>query len=116
MLRDKTPSGSALSPSGAKAADSTYRSTAAWRATRQRRQELYNSGAADESWKDKIIILGVVGTILIVVYETTTTRREAMAEAVARSRNYGVHREYQQPQVDERLAEPTSHQEAKLKS
>jgi hypothetical protein len=28
---------------------------------RQSRQELYKSGAADESWKDKVIILGVVG-------------------------------------------------------
>ncbi|KIK09756.1 hypothetical protein K443DRAFT_671078 [Laccaria amethystina LaAM-08-1] len=83
---------------------------------RQSRQELYKSGAADESWKDKVIILGVVGTILIVVYETTTTRREVMAEAVARSRNYGVYREYQQPQVDERLAEPTSHPEPNPKS
>ena len=40
-----------------------------------------------------------------------------MAEAVVRSRNYGVYKEYQQqPQVDERLAEPTSHQEANPKS
>ena len=61
VLRGKTLPGSAPSPSGSKAADTTYRSTAAWRAVRQRRQELYNSGAADESWKDKIIILGVVG-------------------------------------------------------
>ena len=61
VLRGKPLPGGPPSPSGSKAADTTYRSTAAWRAARQRRQELYNSGAADESWKDKIIILGVVG-------------------------------------------------------
>jgi len=61
VLRGKTPPGSAPSPSGSRATDTTYGTTAAWRAVRQRRQELYNSGAADDSWKDKIIILGVVG-------------------------------------------------------
>lgn len=58
-LRGKTPLGSVPSTSGG--VDSTYQSTAAWRAMRNRRQELYSSGAADDSWKDKIIVMGVVG-------------------------------------------------------
>ncbi|KIJ96936.1 hypothetical protein K443DRAFT_106389, partial [Laccaria amethystina LaAM-08-1] len=110
VLKGKTSQSRALSLSDSQALDTTYRSRAAWRTMRQSRQELYKSGAANESWKDTVIILGVAGMILIVLYETTTTQREVMAE-VARSCIYSVYREYKQPQT-----ERSSHQEAKPKS
>ncbi|CAA7261766.1 unnamed protein product [Cyclocybe aegerita] len=67
--------------------DTRYQTTAAYRAMRRKRQELYDSGAVDDSRKDKIILFGVFATILIVIVNTATTRREALAEAVARSRH-----------------------------
>lgn len=59
-LRGKTPSASADNGFTASAQDRSYQTTAAWRAARQRRQELYTSGAVDDSWKDGIILGGAV--------------------------------------------------------
>jgi len=41
--------------------DTRYQTTAAWRAARRKRQELYRSGAADDRWKDRLILAGVFG-------------------------------------------------------
>lgn len=37
-----------------------YQSTAAYKVMRKRRQELYDSGAVDDSKKDKLILFGVI--------------------------------------------------------
>lgn len=37
-----------------------YQTTAAYRAMRKKRQELYNSGPVDDSKKDKLIVFGVI--------------------------------------------------------
>ncbi|EKM80581.1 hypothetical protein AGABI1DRAFT_36986 [Agaricus bisporus var. burnettii JB137-S8] len=45
--------------------DLSYQTTAAYRAARKRRQELYSSGAVDHRWKDRIFI-GLVLAVSIV--------------------------------------------------
>ncbi|TFK44264.1 hypothetical protein BDQ12DRAFT_717428 [Crucibulum laeve] len=102
-LRGKTPLVMDGSPAnGFATQDRSYQTTAAFRAAQRRRQELYTSGAADERWKDKIILAGVIMTVVIVVAQTATTRRDAMAEIYAKTRHPHVYS--QQRAHDERLA------------
>ncbi|KJA27850.1 hypothetical protein HYPSUDRAFT_35019 [Hypholoma sublateritium FD-334 SS-4] len=63
-----------------------YRTTAAYRAMRKKRQELYNSGPVDDSRKDKFIIFGVIMTIVIVLAQTASVRREVLSESLSRHR------------------------------
>ncbi|TFK25232.1 DnaJ-domain-containing protein [Coprinopsis marcescibilis] len=86
ILRGKKASGT-IEPDGSNpSVDLRYQTTAAWRTMHKRRsQELYRSGAADEKWKDRIILAGVIGTILFVIHNTWTTRREVMQEAYGRT-------------------------------
>lgn len=49
-----------LSSSSSASPTARYQTTAAYRAMRKKRQELYNSGPVDDSRKDKIIIFGVI--------------------------------------------------------
>ncbi|KAF8160658.1 hypothetical protein B0H34DRAFT_697557 [Crassisporium funariophilum] len=96
-LRKKTPlDGSPLGPGGPFSVDTRYQTTAAWRAMRRRRQELYASGAVDDGKKDKLILVGVVMTVFIVIIQTATTRREALADAVVRTRQLAAHDKRQQ--------------------
>ncbi|KAF9568245.1 hypothetical protein CPC08DRAFT_732699 [Agrocybe pediades] len=85
--------------------EARYRRTAAYRAMRQRQQNLYDSGAVDDSMKDKIILAGAVFTLVFVVFHTFTTRQEALAIAAERSRELSKRRLKPAVVVDERLAE-----------
>ncbi|KAF9529264.1 hypothetical protein CPB83DRAFT_790312 [Crepidotus variabilis] len=85
-LRGKTPLKEGSGDSTSSTIDRRYQTTAAYRTMQRKRQELYNTGAIDDSHLDKILIAGVVGTVLFVIFHTLTMRREAMAEAVARTR------------------------------
>ncbi|PPQ93801.1 hypothetical protein CVT25_013510 [Psilocybe cyanescens] len=87
VLTGKTPLDGDPTQSKTSDLEARHRTTAAYRAMRQRRQELYSSGAVDDSSKDKIIVAGVILTIVIVIAHTATTRRDALAEAMARSRS-----------------------------
>jgi len=85
--------------------EAQYRRAAAYKAAQRRRQELYDRGAADDGLKDKIIIAGVVMTIVFVIFHTASTRREALAEAASRSRAIAEHnRQRRQALEDERLS------------
>ncbi|GLB37154.1 putative dnaJ molecular chaperone homology domain [Lyophyllum shimeji] len=64
--------------------DTRYPTAAAWRA-RSRQQELY--AGKDERWKDRVILFGVVATVVTVVAQVFSMRRQALAEAVARNRD-----------------------------
>ncbi|KAF8070228.1 hypothetical protein FPV67DRAFT_1007911 [Lyophyllum atratum] len=84
-LRGKTPlATSPFAASSSSSQDSRYPTTAAWRA-RSRRQELYT--VKDERWKDRIMLAGVIATVMLVVAQVFSTRRQALAEAVARHRD-----------------------------
>ncbi|KAG6865840.1 hypothetical protein C0991_011172 [Blastosporella zonata] len=85
VLRGKTPGIDSYSSSASTPArDHRYPTTAAWRA-RSRRQELY--AGKDERWKDHVILFGLVATITILVAQVFSTRRQALSEAVARTRH-----------------------------
>lgn len=76
---------------------------------RTKREALYTG--ADEGWKDKVILVGLLAvspclstpgvhglsyisqTVVILVGQIFTTRRQALAEAVAQSRQLKTHRE-----------------------
>ncbi|KAF6763197.1 hypothetical protein DFP72DRAFT_526671 [Ephemerocybe angulata] len=97
--------------------DLRYQTTAAWRAAhRKRQQELYSSGAADEKWKDRIILFGVVSTIVFVVANTFTTRKEAMAEALSRTRGVNEYRfsEQQQARLRQQQDRARAEEESRL--
>ncbi|KAF9071116.1 hypothetical protein BDP27DRAFT_1219753 [Rhodocollybia butyracea] len=62
--------------------------TAARRAARVRRhRELYETGAIDERWKDRIILFAVFGAIAMFVVQATMTRQEALEEIIDRARS-----------------------------
>lgn len=66
ILRGKKPyKGASGSSSGLE--DRSYQTTAAYRAARRRRQELYSSGAVDDRWKDRIF-LGLVVAVCSFVF------------------------------------------------
>ncbi|KAH9485003.1 hypothetical protein JR316_0001907 [Psilocybe cubensis] len=117
VLRGKIPPDADATYAKASDLEARHRTTAAYRAARQRRQELYSSGAVDDSRKDKIIVAGVVLTIFIVIAHTATTRREALAEAMARSRSMSANAQRTNSQrqriEEERLSldAPTNKQE-----
>ncbi|KAF9010657.1 hypothetical protein BDQ17DRAFT_1234601, partial [Cyathus striatus] len=86
-LRGKTPfTSDGLATAQGSYQDRSYQTTAAFRAAQRRRQELYSKGAADDSWKDKIILFGVISTILIVIAQTVNTRHETLAQVYAKKR------------------------------
>ncbi|KAM6502129.1 hypothetical protein JOM56_002106 [Amanita muscaria] len=66
-----------------------YPTAAAWRAASQARraQELYSGKRIDDRWKDRVFVLSVIMAVGAFVFQTTSTRREAMTEVVARSRH-----------------------------
>ncbi|KAJ4468197.1 hypothetical protein J3R30DRAFT_3305559 [Lentinula aciculospora] len=68
--------------------DTRYEATtAARRAAHVRRhRELYEGGAVDDRWKDRIILFGVIGTVLLFVVQATMTRNDAMEEVMDRTR------------------------------
>lgn len=134
-LRGKKASGSAddgVDVDGNNAnVDLRYQTTAAWRAAhRKRQQELYSTGAADEKWKDRIILFGLVAvgglawwlvcdrvltdwlvgwvvtrwqTVAFVIANTMTTRKEALAEALNRTRQFEDHRFQERMEQQEAL-------------
>ncbi|KAF5386060.1 hypothetical protein D9615_002463 [Tricholomella constricta] len=85
-LRGKTSlvDSSFFSGSSSPAQDTRYPTTAAWRA-RSRHQELY--AGKDERWKDHVILAGVVATVVILVAQVFSARRQVLAEAVQRNRH-----------------------------
>ncbi|PPQ95323.1 hypothetical protein CVT26_008168 [Gymnopilus dilepis] len=104
-LTGKKPSSDGSSAEGAVDLQARYRSTAAYRAMGRRRQELYSSGAVDDSRKDKLIMAGLFFTIAFVVIHTSLTRREAMAAVVAHNRSVASDRRYREkPVEDQRLS------------
>jgi hypothetical protein len=52
-----------------------YQSTAAYRAMKKKRQELYDSGPVDDSKKDKLILFGV---IVVSISQSTSTSKHAL--------------------------------------
>ncbi|KAH6914441.1 hypothetical protein BKA70DRAFT_667006 [Coprinopsis sp. MPI-PUGE-AT-0042] len=82
VLRGKKASGSVDSEQAGPTVDLRYQTTAAWRTMHRKRTEnLYKSGAADEKWKDRLIVVGVVGTIAFVLLNMVMTRRAVLDEA-----------------------------------
>ncbi|ESK92980.1 heat shock protein domain protein [Moniliophthora roreri MCA 2997] len=80
--------------------DSQYATTAARRAMHLRRhKELYEAGAVDDRWKDRLILFGVAAAVVTFVVQAMLTRREALAEAMDRSRfsRVGPAREQNRP-------------------
>jgi len=69
ILRGKKPcQGASGSSTGLE--DRSYQTTAAYRAARRRRQELYSSGAVDDRWKDRIflgLVIAVCSFVLPVI-------------------------------------------------
>lgn len=62
VLRGKKASGTVDHEQVNPSVDLRYQTTAAWRARHRRRsEELYKSGAADDKWKDRLILAGVIG-------------------------------------------------------
>ncbi|KXN90882.1 hypothetical protein AN958_03536 [Leucoagaricus sp. SymC.cos] len=86
ILRGKKPYPGASSSSSSSVEDRSYQTTAAYRAARRRRQELYSSGAVDDRWKDRIFMGLAVATVGVFVFQTLTTRRDAMADIMTNSR------------------------------
>ncbi|KAJ3752700.1 hypothetical protein F5880DRAFT_1613156 [Lentinula raphanica] len=61
--------------------------TAARRAAHVRRhRELYEAGAVDDRWKDRIILFGVIGTVVVFVVQAAITRHDALEEVMDRAR------------------------------
>ncbi|KAJ3781795.1 hypothetical protein GGU11DRAFT_155884 [Lentinula aff. detonsa] len=61
--------------------------TAARRAAHVRRhRELYEAGAVDDRWKDRIILFGVIGTVVVFVVQAAITRHDAVEEVMDRAR------------------------------
>ncbi|KDR75059.1 hypothetical protein GALMADRAFT_69917 [Galerina marginata CBS 339.88] len=107
-LRGKTPHNHNAS-TGSSNLEARYRTTAAYRAMRQKRQELYESGAVDDTRTDKLLIAGVIFTIVFVLYHTLTTRRAALADAMDRSRRFAASRQHsEKPTEDHRLSQDCS--------
>ncbi|KAG7446395.1 uncharacterized protein BT62DRAFT_931838 [Guyanagaster necrorhizus] len=56
--------------------------TAARRAMHVRRHsELYEGGAVDDRWKDRLIIVGLIATVIIIVAQAVLVRRTKLQEA-----------------------------------
>jgi len=103
VLKGRTP-GNTSGASGS--ADVPYQTTASWRAMRKRRQELYDSGPVDDGRNDRLIIVGVVATIVIALFQIATFRREALGDIISRTRRFSTEAEQrrQQASMDERLS------------
>ncbi|KAF9449172.1 DnaJ-domain-containing protein [Macrolepiota fuliginosa MF-IS2] len=98
VLRGKKPHlGTAPGASGVE--DRSYQTTAAYRAARRRRQELYSSGAVDDRWKDRIFLGLALTTVGVFVLQVFGTRREVMADAMMNARRPVSHPS-QRPEVD----------------
>ncbi|THU87713.1 hypothetical protein K435DRAFT_848877 [Dendrothele bispora CBS 962.96] len=112
-LRGKpsSPSNSA-DPDSQAYRDPNYATTAARRAMHLRRhRELYEGGAVDDRWKDRIIIFGIVTAVAVFVAQTALTRNEALEEVLYRSRQIQLDRadtlrRRKQTVEDPRLAAP----------
>ncbi|KAF8895723.1 hypothetical protein CPB84DRAFT_1782293 [Gymnopilus junonius] len=100
-LRGKTPLKEGVFHDGSSDLEARYRTTASYRAMRQKRQELYNSGAVDDSRKDKLILAGLIMTVAFVVIHTSLTRREAMAAMLVESRSFASDRQHRQKPVED---------------
>ncbi|KIM45404.1 hypothetical protein M413DRAFT_442077 [Hebeloma cylindrosporum] len=107
VLRGKTPlNESGLGSRASNSASTSYQTTAAYRAMRRRRQELYDTGAVDDGRKDAWIIFGVVMTIVIVIAQTMTTRKAVLSEALSQGRYAHMSsRNNHRPTADARLSQ-----------
>ncbi|KAK0461385.1 uncharacterized protein EV420DRAFT_196368 [Desarmillaria tabescens] len=73
--------------------------TAARRAVHVRRhRELYEGGAIDDSWKDRLIIVGLVATVIIIVAQAVIVRQTKLQEARS------LYSRRSPPQEDSRLS------------
>jgi hypothetical protein len=72
---------------------------------RKRRQELYDSGPINDGKNDKLIIIGVVATVVIALFQIATLRREALKDLLSRARQPSTTEQHrQQAAIDERLS------------
>jgi len=103
VLRGKAP-GNIFGSSGS--ASVPYQTTASWRAMRKRRQELYDSGPVNDGKTDNLIIVGVVATVVIALFQIATLRREALEDLISRTRRHSTPAEQhrQQATMNERLS------------
>ena len=104
-----------------------YQTTAAYRAMQHKRQELYDSGAVDDSRTDRLLIAGIVAvcshsafcanlpwtycfpsfcqTVLFIVIHNLTMRREVIAESISRGKIIGAQTQSQRMrEAEERLS------------
>ncbi len=105
-----------------------YQTTAAYRAMQHKRQELYDSGAVDDSRTDRLLIAGIVAvcshsafcanlpwdlllsvffcqTVLFIVIHNFTMRREVIAESISRGKIIGAQTQSQRMrEAEERLS------------
>jgi len=104
VLTGKAPGNNTGETSGS--ANVPYQTTASWRAMRKRRQELYDSGPINDGKNDNLIIIGVVATVVIALFQIATLRREALKDILSMTRQPSTHAEQhrQQAAMDERLS------------
>ncbi|KAK0212957.1 hypothetical protein DFS33DRAFT_85158 [Desarmillaria ectypa] len=73
--------------------------TAARRAMHVRRhRELYEGGAVDDSWKDRLIIVGLIATVIIIAAQAVIVRQTKLQEARS------LYSRRSPPQEDSRLS------------
>ncbi|KAF9050279.1 hypothetical protein BJ165DRAFT_1525540 [Panaeolus papilionaceus] len=102
-LRGKTPLPGVAGSTTPSATKTPYQKTTAYAHLRKRQQDLYSSGAADESWKDRLILAGVVLTVVIVMAQTAITRRGVLKEAMVNSRQLADDERQRKLRVEEAL-------------
>ncbi|KAJ3576747.1 hypothetical protein NP233_g210 [Leucocoprinus birnbaumii] len=88
ILRGRKPH-LASRPTSSGVEDRSYQTTAAYRAARRRRQELYSSGAIDDRWKDRIFLGLAFATVGVFVMQMSTTRRTAVGDMMMEARRPG---------------------------
>jgi len=106
ILTGKAPSNTSEA-SGSGSVNVPFQTTASWRAMRKRRQELYDSGPINDGKSDNLIIIGVVATVAIALFQIATLRHEALKDLLSRTREPSTHAEQHRRQaaaMDERLS------------
>ncbi|KAJ6586816.1 hypothetical protein DFH09DRAFT_910503 [Mycena vulgaris] len=99
----------ALRTNSPSAPDKANTATPAARAMYKRSRNLYSGPQlADESWKDRIIVAGVIFVRLLAVLHPAATRRVFLAEAMDRPSHTALPQDARLTEQDARLAETDS--------
>lgn len=106
---EKSRTGNSSSSSGLE--NRSYQTTAAYRAARRRRQELYSSGVVDDRWKDRIFLGLAVATVAMFILQISTTRRDVMADVMMNPRRSCS---YSTSQTDDGINRKPSEDEERL--